>query len=89
MKRFFILWAALHVRVVRALLKLPGLILLLCLCSPAETHTVATLIPGSRVLYVPLACKASASFLEVSYVQERLEESVWERCGVSTMEEGL
>lgn len=78
-----------RVRIARALLKLPGLILLLCSCSPAETHIVATLIPGARVLYVLLACIASASSLEVSYVQERLEEAVWERCGVSTMGEGL
>lgn len=69
MKRFFILWDALHVRIAHGLLKLLGLILLVCSCSPAETQTVATLIPGARVPYVLLASIGSASSLEVSYVQ--------------------
>lgn len=72
MKRFFILWAALHVRIAHGLLKLSGLILLVGSCSPAETQTVATLIPGARVLYVLLASIGSASSLEVSYRQEGL-----------------
>lgn len=72
MKRFFILWAALHVRIAHGLLKLSGLILFVCSCSPAETQTVATLIKGARVLYTPLSSTRSVSSLEVSYVQERL-----------------
>lgn len=71
MKRFFILWAALHVRIARSLSKLPGLILLVCSCSPGETQIVVTLTPGARVPYVPLGSVGSASSLEVSHVQER------------------
>lgn len=52
MKRFFILWAALHVRPARSFLKLPGLILLVCSCSPAETQVVAALRCQSAIRIV-------------------------------------
>lgn len=71
MKRFFILWVALPVRIVHGLLKLSGLILFVCSCSPAETPTVATLIPGAGVLYIPLSSTGSVSSMEVSYELER------------------
>lgn len=71
MKRFFILWAALHVKIAHSLSKLPELILLVCSCSPAETQIVATLTPGAGVPCEPLGFIGSASSLEVSHVQER------------------
>lgn len=69
MKRLFILWAALHISIACGLMKVPGLV---CSCFPAETQTVATFIPDTRVPYIPLASIEAECSLEVSCVQEEL-----------------